>query len=331
MIYTQPSTVALGSIDEKNHRLFACFVAVSSLALTALSQATSQTDSIKVLDYNWYIDSSGFLIVIGEVQNTGQNTVANVTLGGTLTTADGAQGYANTMVWVIDLVPQQKAPFYLQFSSLDYSMLVNGEISVDFQVYQAEATSNYLYPDVVVTDSQGSTAQDGTFWVNGNLQNTGSQPAKDIRVVATFYNSEGKISGAGYTDTLTPNPLATSQTMSFKVGAFDLNQTIVSEDQKIARYSLLVQVAGTVLQGEAPVITATPTPGPITTETAGPSSSQSGTKTTGIDSTNTYIAVIVVAVAAILAVVVLLKKYISKPAAETPTAKSPQKAKRKKK
>jgi len=301
---------------------------VSSLTLTAVPKAAGQTDSIKVLDYSWYLDSLGYLIVVGEVQNIGQNTVANVTLGGTVITVDGVQVSSGGMVWVTDLIPQQKAPFYLQFTSSEtfYGSWINVEISkVEFQVYRAEATADYLYPDVVVTTNQGSVAQDGTFWVNGNLQNTGDQTAKDIRVVATFFNSEGKITGVGYTDVLTPSTLSPSQTMSFKVGTLDLNQTVVVADKKIATYSLLVQVTGTVLQGEAPIITATPTPGPITTETPGSTSSQSGTQPAGIDSTNTYIAVIVVAVIAVVAVVFLLKKHTAKPA-----AKSAQRKRRKK-
>ncbi|MDR1992166.1 MAG: hypothetical protein LBQ98_01495 [Nitrososphaerota archaeon] len=47
--------------------------------------------------------------------------------------------------------------------------------------------------------------------------------------------------------------------MSFKVGAFDVNQTVIIADQKIASYSLLVQVTDTVLQGDAPILVETPT------------------------------------------------------------------------
>jgi hypothetical protein len=72
--------------------------------------------------------------------------------------------------------------------------------------------------------SIGSTTDDkGVFWVNGNIQNTGSQTASTITVFGTFYNSTGATVAVGYGSTVAS--LSSSGSASFKLGAFDLNQT----------------------------------------------------------------------------------------------------------
>lgn len=306
-------------------------ITVSSLTLITVPQTASQTENVKVMNYNYYLDAMGYLDVVGEVQNTGSTIISNVTLGGTITISGGEQTQSVTMVWVKNLLPQQKAPFYMEFppNGISLGSWINVEIlTVDLTVYQAEPTTGHLYPDIAVTSSQGTVSQDGSFWVNGNLQNTGSQSAKDVRVVATFYNSQGGIAGVGYTDTLTPNPLTPSQTTTFKVGAFDQNQTGLPANHKITTYSLLVQVTAPIIQGDAPQNSPTVTPGPITTQAP-----DSGTQSNnlGIASTVIYIGLIVVAIAVVVAVILLLKKRLPKTAVKTTQSGTAQTVKHKKK
>ena len=123
----------------------------------------------------------------------------------------------------------------------------------------ANATSSYQYPDLTITSSSasiGSTGDyNGAYLVNGVIKNTGSQTAQNITVVGTFYNATGSVVAVGYTNYLTPATVAPSGTVSFQVGAFDLNQTQVSSGEKISSYSLLVQAQGPILQGTAPIVT----------------------------------------------------------------------------
>ncbi|MDR0373180.1 MAG: hypothetical protein LBI79_06455 [Nitrososphaerota archaeon] len=298
-----------------------------SLCLTAIPKIAGQPSSIKVLDnYSCYCDNYGYLIIVGEVQNTGPNTISMVILGAVLTLSDGTQTDAAARVWVDNLIPQQKAPFYLEFSSPDTSYWLDRTIVVaDFIILQADATSNYLYPDVAVISDQGVVAKDGTFWVNGNLKNNGNQEAKNVQVFATFFNDQGQIAAVGHTDIYASNRLAPSEIMSFKVGAFDINQTNALADQKIVSYSLLVQVTDPVLQGEAPVIFETPPPGPIITEAPGDTKNPQT-----IDPTIIYLAVIIIVVIVVIVVMFLIKKNAANSSVKTKYVSSIQKAKRKK-
>ncbi len=242
-----------------------------SLGLTLVPQVSSQPENIKVLSYGWYVDSIGYLDVVGEVQNVGPNTIDSVVLSGVIYTLDGeAVSYSYpTTVYGQYLLPQQKAPFYMEFPP---SVSVTGDLSwlslgidrVDFTVEAADPTSSYQYPDLPVTSSSGGTDAEGVYWVTGTVQNAGTQTATNIYVVGTFYNATGTTIAMGYTDALTPASLSPSSTASFKVGAFDLNQSIVPSNLKIDHYSLLIQVEEPILTGTAPTL---PTPTPPSTTT----------------------------------------------------------------
>jgi hypothetical protein len=245
---------------------------LAALGLTLVPHVSSQPENIKVLSYSYYFDSIPFLDVVGEVQNMGPNTIDTVVLSGTIYTTDGeAVAFSlPTTVLVKYLLPQQKAPFYMEFPpevsiTKDYSWISVGIDHVEFTVNNAKATSSYQYPDLTVTSSSGAANAQGEYWVTGTVQNTGTQTATNVLIVATFYNASGTVVATGYTDQLTPTSLTPSSTTSFRVGAFDLNQTEVPSSLKIFSYTLLIQTEGPILTGTAPVSTPTPTSPPSTT------------------------------------------------------------------
>ena len=87
-----------------------------SLGLILVPSAHSQTQNVKILNYSYYLDSAGFLDVVGEIQNVGPNTVNPVVLAGSVYSADGTdQADSSTPAFVAYLAPQQKAPFYMEF------------------------------------------------------------------------------------------------------------------------------------------------------------------------------------------------------------------------
>ncbi|HEX7482881.1 MAG TPA: hypothetical protein VF350_05395, partial [Candidatus Bathyarchaeia archaeon] len=170
--------------------------------------------------------------------------------------------------------------------------------------------------------SIGTTTDDkGVFWVNGNIQNTGSQTASNITVFGTFYNSTGATVAVGYGNTIAS--LSPSGSASFKLGAFDLNQTGIPTSKKITDYSLLINVQAPILQGTAPVTIPTASPGPITnpspTATSTNSSptataTQSGSDSTSSQTTPTWIyaAIVVVVIVVVIAALLVLRKRKSK-------------------
>ena len=235
---------------------------VVSLTFSSIPSILSQPEDIKVTNYSYYIGPSGILEVVGEIQNVGVNTIDSVVLRGSIFNENGIDvSDSATKAWVAYIVPQQKAPFIMEFAPpQDTGVWQPGDIAqVKLTVAQANATSAYQYPDLKITSSTPSigTSGDynGAYGVSGEIENTGSQTATNLTVVAAFYNSTGSVVGVGYTAYLTPRDLAPSNKVQFQIYALDLNQSNVPSYLKIASYSLLVQTQLPILQGSAPIVT----------------------------------------------------------------------------
>ncbi len=294
--------------------------------------AVSDIGSVKATSYSYYIDSLGYLVVVGEVENTGSNTIQMVGLTGTVTTSDGQTANSGTQAFVTNLIPHQKAPFYMEFMNAptnDGTWYGTTISDISINVAQADATSQYTYPDLKIIDDHASVGTNkgtsgakptdsnygdyGTYWVNGKVQNTGSKTAENVRVYAMFYNSTGTVVAIGYSE-VTPSVNAGSST-SFKLGAFDMNQTIVPADKKIATYSLLIQASGPTLQGAAPSVAPTTQPSPAATlppsdnnPTGNPTGSSGNNATTTTSDLWIYAVVIVVVIAVIVVALVIVRR-----------------------
>ena len=169
-------------------------LAVFTISITFVPSVKSQVESVEILDYSYYIDMFGNLIVVGEVQNVGTKVLNYVDIAGRITSSDGSQAQWENRVLGLYLLPQQKAPFYLQFSrqSASYgSWFGVNLLNVELIAYRAPETTKYQYQNVKVTTHQGSANSVGEYWVNGELKNTGTQTASNITIVATYYNSSG--------------------------------------------------------------------------------------------------------------------------------------------
>jgi hypothetical protein len=287
-------------------------IIITSLAVSSIPGILCAPEDIKVTNYAYYVGPSGVLEVTGEIQNVGVNTIDSVTLLGSVINENGVDiSDSGTKAWVAYIVPQQKAPFIMEFAPpQDDNLWEPGDIAkIQFTVNHANATSNYQYPDLKIissTPSIGTTGDyNGAFAVSGQIQNTGSQTATNLTVVAEFFNSTGSVVGVGYTTYLTPSNLAPSEKTSFQVYALDLNQSIVPAYLKIASYQLLVQTQLPILQGSAPTVTpyqgnGSPVAG--NDQTTGSSSSPKPMNLTLIA------AIAVIAILAFVAAIVFLKR-----------------------
>jgi hypothetical protein len=308
---------------------FFVFLTMTSLGLALVPQVSSQPENVKVVSYSWYIDSIGYFIVVGEVQNVGPNTIKSVILSGTVYTMGGeAQASSYTTVYVNYLIPQQKAPFYMEFSPQssktgDLSWLSLGVNRVDFTATRANTTSSYQYPDLTVVSSSGGVDGEGVYWVSGTVKNSGTQTASNIRVIGTFYNASGTVVAVGYTDSLTPTSLTPSNTASFKVGAFDVNQTEVPSIQKISSYQLLIQTEEPILSGTSPTPTPSSPPSSPPTTTPPSGSTPSPTESSGSENPNvlapeaTYAIVVVIVILGLAGTLLMLRKRKSQAKSRT--------------
>jgi hypothetical protein len=338
----ETKTTAEGALGMK--KLTTClliFLVAVSLTLTMVPIGSSQVSTVKIVSYSYYVDSLGYLDVVGEVQNTGPNTIDYVIVTGIVSSSDGAQSNSGIQVWGKNLTPGQKAPFYLEFhseSTTDGTWYGTDITNVQLEVSEAPATAQYQYSSLTLTSQKGTVSAHGEFFLDCDVKNTGSQTASNAIICATFYNSTGQVVAVGYSN---QSDISPQSTVHLRAGAFDLNQSTVPSDKKISTYSALIQVSGPLLEGAAPVAVATPTPGPIVVETPGPDSGNTGGDGSGSDVSggsdqNLPLAagIVVVIVVVVVALLLLTRRGKSKAKSEVAPTKlkaSQRKAKTKRK
>jgi len=292
-------------------------LAVLSLSLNIIPCGLSQPENVRVLSYNWYIDSYSFFVVVGEVQNVGSSVIDSVILTEKVYAPDGTLLLAfSSQVFVKYLLPQQKAPFYIDVYSDALTSLELGIDRIDFIINQANVTDSYQYPNLEVKDPSGIVTAEGVYWASGTVQNTGDQTARDIQMFGTFYNASGSVVAVGYSDILSPASLGPSGTASFKVGAFDQNQTEVPSSFKISSYSLLIQAKEPVLTGTPP--SSSPSSYPTNsssdpTDSSSPSNPSDSNQPVSFSPQFTYFVVFVAVILGITATALVLRKRISEP------------------
>ena len=238
--------------------------------------------NVKILDYSYYFDTDGYLEVVGEVQNVGNSTLNPIVLTGSVISAsdtDLSDSYCPLLV--TDLIPQEIAPFNMEFMPLNWGAPDIATIVIN--VGEANTTSSYQYTDVKVTSSSATIGTTGNYsgacLVNGFIQNTGNQAAENVSMVAAFYNSSGSVVAIGYNTAFLTYSLAPSATIPFQVPAYDLNQSAVPSSEKISSYSLLTEVQGPLTQGTPPTFTSNPNAQGSVTQTGGSSPKSSPTAT----------------------------------------------------
>jgi hypothetical protein len=303
------------------------------LGFSLVHRVSSQSDDLKVLNYSWYFDSIGGFHVVGEVQNVGAEILNPVVLGGTVYTPDGTPQIRSNpcVVYVNYMLPQQKAPFLMDFALRDMSWMSQGIDYVEFTVIEADANSSYQYPNLAITSSVLSPDSTGVYWVSGKVQNTGNETAINVRVIGTFYNATNDVVAVGYSEPVTPKLLNPSSSASFKVGAFDVNKTETAPDRQISSYTLTVQTEGPLFSGTPPQSTSYSSSN--SSDTPSPSSPDSPSD--GGDSSNSaapdylrYIVIIAIIAVAIGVLLVYNKRRTSR--ASTENARQSRKVEKRK-
>ena len=187
----------------------ACLVALFLFAMPRVAAATNVTIQNNTTSY---IDSMGFLHVVGEVQNTGDTWVQFVQITGTM---KGSNGQVVDVVMSYTLLeylpPGGKSPFDLVEADKAKSTAVTGANLV------VSAQQSQSFPDnLVIQGASSSIDSTGIYEVVGQVNNNGQQASTFTKVIATFYDNAGKVIGAavGYTS---PAEIPTRQTCGFRV------------------------------------------------------------------------------------------------------------------
>lgn len=197
---------------------------------TAIFQGTPSTPipfQVVVEQVNFYRTPVGSLWVLGEVANEGEFAAADVLVQIDLPT--GEQSLA-VPAWVQPplLPPGARAPFAALVREAPQSEVMPA-VSVVGGAPLRDAGSHYLDLAAEVTEA---TIEDDLVALTGIITNTGALTATTISVVATFYDTQERVSG--YSQQLLPGPLAPGETAPFALEGTPPGAPVVD-------YRLLVQ------------------------------------------------------------------------------------------
>lgn len=191
--------------------------------------------------WNWY--------VMGELKNVGETIQNDITVKATLFNESGEIiGFEEKFVYTWDhILPEQKVP--LVFLGVLYSDFDESDMfSYSIEVINSTAVDDWQYQDLRIENETSYVDESGIFTVEGDLVNYGSSPAVSYRVIATFYDSEGKVLDSSVSYVMPPvlSTLEPGESYHFtetsrgKYGLFNIND-------QIADYSLLIQVASPII------------------------------------------------------------------------------------
>lgn len=182
----------------------------------------------KILQTNSYVDSIGDLHVIGVVQNDGTENLEYVKISATFYDKNNnVVGSRYTYTYMDILTPQQKSPFDVLISKpANYD---HYKLSLSY-----DKTDDEPFSGLKIQGVTHHTDDYGYYYIDGEVKNTNTVKANYVEIVATLYDSNGKII---YTDfTYTNSDIAPGQTSSFE---FMIDKSNVPGN--IVNYNLQVQ------------------------------------------------------------------------------------------
>jgi hypothetical protein len=170
------------------------------------------TEDVIIVSENTYTD--GYTFIVGEVQNIGSNYLNYVELVATFyDNNDNVVASDFTFTELEILGPNQKSPFVL--NTYPHQNLNIDHYSVT--VADTNVVSYFPYSDFRIKGV--NTYRDNWYFVQGEIENTGWLTAAWVKLVATFYNSQGTVifSDFTYADI---DPLAPGRSSPFELNTY---------------------------------------------------------------------------------------------------------------
>lgn len=185
---------------------------------------------VEILSMNSFVDSVGYLHVVGEVQNNGKNNLAFVEVTATFYDEnDKVVGTSFSYTSREILPPSEKSPFeIIQLSNVDkikkYKVQVSSYYPTTETPFQGlEILSHSSYVDSV-----------GYLHVVGEVKNKASTTAHFVEVIATFYDTKGEVVATSFAYT-NPENINPGSTAPFEI-------ILLDNVGKVDKYKLDVEV-----------------------------------------------------------------------------------------
>ncbi len=167
--------------------------------------ASTASAQLQILNLAEWETVDGVFFITGEVANHGGQPVTDVPVRALLLDANGqpvAEAITSSMGYAV--MPGGFAPFSLRFGqgqppgTLTYTLSAGGS---DWQPADAGAV---VAGDALTWTSELETSDAGLLYIRGTLTNTSGVRVHDARAVATVFDSQQAVIGAGWADVTSP-------------------------------------------------------------------------------------------------------------------------------
>jgi len=177
----------------------------SDKSITAVFEEEGGTAGAEIIDDNYYTDDYGYLYIVGEVENKGDVNLEYVEIIATIYDDGTVVNSTFTFTMLDILEPNQKSPFKIMIeepgSWTDYSLDLDYSSTLDTPYNELQIQG--------VSDSEDDL---GYYYINGEVENTGTDSVEYVKVVASIYDSGGNIIETDFVftnpDTLDPDETA---------------------------------------------------------------------------------------------------------------------------
>ena len=196
-------------------------------------------------NHSSYVSTLGTFHVFGEVENTGIQSVAFVSITGTFYDSNNTIIVTDSSFATLEIIPPGvKSPFEVVVTDQNQAEKVH---NYSLAVTESSVTTKNLTKTLIILSNSSHISQSGFLNIAGEVKNNGSSESTATLIAATCYDENGKVVAieSGFTDPQNLNP---EQTTQFNLMIDDENQSA-----KVDNYALQVQSSEAILIPEFPL------------------------------------------------------------------------------
>lgn len=213
----------------------AIFSSISSQAPihTYATQTLAANDDFKIQNTSSFIDESLIMHIYGEIVNTSNRSLANVTAKGSFYDNNGKLLNEYQRACELPTVnPGGICPFEILYLDTKTTKIVK-----DFRL-SAIGTPNAMgKPNALKVFSDSSKLDiSGFYYITGGIANEGSEIATLTTVIATLYDRNGKVIALGRA-LAEPVSISPDKQASFGIGVTEKKQTYKTNSYSLVAYS----------------------------------------------------------------------------------------------
>lgn len=200
------------------------------ILLLSFPQEVHPLTSFKIIQSNLIRDYNGIFHIVGEVLNKSDKAMKGIVVSATLCDKEGNQiEVFKNLIPVRSLISGKSSPF-------DIILLNHGKIdkisNYTLGITGTPAKSKLSALSVISVNSRPDIL--GFYYINGQILNRGLEVSTNSLVIASFYDSNGKILAVSSAITEPANVSSSSQ------ASFGIVMNDKSQVPKVANYSIII-------------------------------------------------------------------------------------------